>query len=98
MPFDKKANVYNLSAKRKHCLSCLHAGSRMVDSHTVEVIVVMGFVTSNVCPLKIKQRANDSWADLCPKGVNYHQWTLSPAATHSLLSSIELRLPNYVDL
>lgn len=70
----------------------------MVVSHTVEVIVVMGFVISTVCPLKIKQCANDFRADLCPMGVNYHQWPLSLAATRSLLSSIEQSSPNYVDL
>lgn len=65
----------------------------MVDSYTVDVIVVMGFVISTVCPLKIKQHANDSWADLCPMGVNYHQWTLSLAATHSFTVTHRVKLP-----
>lgn len=64
-------------------MSTVHAGE--VDSNTGEVTVVMGFVFSTMCPLKIKQRANDSRADLCPLGVNYHQQNLSFAATCSLL-------------
>lgn len=43
--------------------------------------MVMGFVISTVCPLKIKLRANDCRAGLCPKGVDYHQWSVSLAGS-----------------
>lgn len=93
-PKKKKKHEANLlNEERTHCLPHLCAGPKVVDSHTVEVTVVMGFVISTVCPLKIKQRANDSRADLCPMGVNYHQWTLSLAAIRSLPASIEWSFP-----